>query len=106
MTPITKKMFLQMHASGDLRLIVGGIKLTKEEVMAKLETVRHNIEDYVRLVTNYGSISDKKNGSYVVKVWRSSCEDFIFVEETVDYSKDPNTLQTEKHVYTTAYLTN
>lgn len=104
MKQITKKDFIKMHQSGELQLIVGGVFRTKEEVMAMIENVRLKIHEYTKPTSNYGNISDSKDEGFICKIWRSDCEDFIFVEDHIDYSKDRNTSDNSKKVFTTAYL--
>lgn len=104
MKKITKKQFRAMHESGELRLICGSVKKTKEDVLKKIMTVRNNIDEYTRPVSNYSNLESDKAGKTICNIFISDCEDFVFVEETHDYSKDKDCSWDYTETFTTAYL--
>lgn len=103
MKTITKTKFKQMHESGELKLLVGGVKMNKDQVYNRIKEVEHEIEKYEKEVTNYGNIESDKNGIQTCNIYISDCENYIFVECVMDYSKDNNCSWNDVQTFTTAY---
>ena len=105
MEKITKTMFKEMYNAGELKLICGGVKRTKEEILSKIKEIEHKIEEYCKEVSNYGNIESDKNGIQTCNIYISDCENYIFVEHVIDCSKERTYLGNDVVVYNTVYLT-
>ena len=98
MDKITKKEFKLMHSG--LSLIQGMVFKPKEEMLDILNTVE-DIAPYLRPVSNYGEIGSDKTGIQKTDIYQDG--PYIFVETTIDNSKDRNTSRMDKQLFNTVY---
>jgi len=98
MKKITKKEFKSIHSR--LSLIQGMVFLPKDEILEKLNSV-NDITPYLKPVSNYGEIGTDRDGIQKTNVWQDG--KFIFVETTIDHSKDRNTSRMNKETFNTVY---
>ena len=101
MEKITKKDFMELHENKKMKLIQGMIKKPKEEILTVLENTP-DIENYLKPLSRYGNLTSDKTGRQTVNIYQHG--PFIFVEDTIDNSKNPNCSWNDLEVYNTIYF--
>ena len=100
MEKITKKAFIDMHSAGKLRLLQGMVKKSKEDIYESIKNIP-DIEKYLKPVSGHGNLTNEKNGSYTITIFKKGS--FIFKECIMDNSKDVNCSWDTIEIYNTIY---
>jgi hypothetical protein len=93
-----KKEFKAMHKN--LSLLQGMIFCDKERLVKKLNDIP-DIKKFCKPVSNYGDIGSDKKGIQKTDIYQDG--NFIFVETTIDNSKDNNTSRNSVEKFNTIY---
>ena len=101
MEKITKKDFMAMHKTGKLGLIQGLVKKSKDDIFNILDG-RSDIQEWAKPVSNFGDLSSDKNGAKTTTIFKKGR--FIFVEDIIDNSKNPDCSWNDLEVYNTIYF--
>jgi len=101
MKKISKKEFKELHVNEKISLLRGMVKKDKNDILGILNNIP-NIENYTIPLSNHGNLTSNKSGRQRVNIYKA--DRFIFIEETIDHSKDNWCSRNDKETFNTVYL--